>query len=135
MKTSNIFRYFFLTALLLNSCISNDELKLKELLDSSFSRQLYEDDIIVISEYDCIECLKVLQLKLNSQKRDKKIFGIFYHVKPYYNKDFSDFMRQTPINWVTTQNENVIHLIAKISQKGYGPYTIKVLDNQIINID
>jgi hypothetical protein len=44
-------------------------------------------------------------------------------------------MRQTPINWVTTQNENVIHLIAKISQKGYGPYTIKVLDNQIINID
>ncbi len=135
MKTNNIFRCFFLLALLLNSCASNDELRLKKLLDSSFKRQIHEGNIVVISEYDCMECLDAMRLKLSNQKGGKEIFGLFYHRKSFYKKEFADFMNRTPVKWSTVQDESIIHLTAKISQKTSGPYTIEISDNQIIKID
>ncbi|GAB4186053.1 MAG: hypothetical protein OHK0057_32200 [Thermoflexibacter sp.] len=133
MRTNNIVYYLVLILFFL-ACYSDKEAELKKLIDSILPYPIQEGTVIVISEYDCVECLNILQPRLKKKNTEKEIYGIFYHAKPFYRKEFSDFMKHTSIQWSRVRDGYLMSLLAKISKKANRPYIVEISDNQIIRI-
>jgi len=126
----------FLLLMLFLSCGRDEKKELKQLLDNTFQENISQANIIVITEYDCEECLNSLKQKLQNRDKNSKLLGIFYHGKNVYKKEYTNFMKYSSeqVNWQMTQDVQLAHLIAKISKEGIGPYFIEIANMKIVSI-
>lgn len=119
------------------SCTSqvNEKESLKLILDEHFNKRIAIAHVIVVSSYDCVECINSLDNVLPKLK-NSLVLGIFYKDKNNIRAEFKSMLDNTKdnINWTYSNDINLLKSISIISGLTNGPYLITVENGQVIRI-
>lgn len=130
MKIKNL---FFIFIVVLTSNCSNNEPKYK-LLEEKIDINFENGRIIVLSEYDCINCLKRVRQVI--EESSKMNLNILYYVSS------SKFLNTYPTNlikeysFITSKkiDGRTFSLISELSSKKSSPFLLIIENNHITDI-
>jgi hypothetical protein len=91
--------------------------------------------VVVLSEYDCISCLKALQNKINFLIETSKNFVIAYFIKNNNTQGYpKNFLQNYPNLQSFPISKDLFSQISISSIRGSSPFLIEISDSKITEI-
>jgi len=128
---------FFLIFSLVNSCNLNEQKDKKrfEKIEKELKINFKNGYVVVLSEYDCISCLKALQNKINFLIETSKNFVIAYFTKNNNTQGYpKNFLQNYPNFQSFPISKDLFSQISISSIRGSSPFLIEISDSKITEI-